>query len=202
MLALPSRVTTAPSPTVWSGPAFAAGASFAPAVTVTVTVSVSDLSPSLTVRVKVSDAFAASWDGAVKVGFAVVAPVRITSGVPSVWDQEYVRVSPESRSLLPLPSRVTLAPSATVWSAPALAAGWLLFLTVIVTSSAVDSLLLASVTLRVNVMGVSPLTSGAVKVGLTVVAPVRVTVGVTGGVRSGGCCGSMGMGAWTFWAQA
>ena len=56
-------------------------------MTVTVTVSVSDLSPSLTVRVKVSDAFAASWDGAVKVGLAVVAPVRVTSGVPAVWDQ-------------------------------------------------------------------------------------------------------------------
>ena len=208
MLALPSRVTEAPSPTVWSGPALAVGASFAPAVTVMVTVSVCDLSPSLTVRVKVSDAFAASWDGAVKVGLAAVAPVRVTSGVPPVWDQEYVRVSPESRSLLALPSRVTAAPSDTVWSGPALAAGGWLFFTVIVTSS-VEVLSAPSVTVRTKVMGVSSVISGAVKVGRAVSAPVRVTTGsilVTGGSEgggwlSGGLVGNVGS-VVSFWVQA
>ena len=208
-LALPSRVTAAPSATRWSAPAFADGASFAPAVTVTVTVSESDLSPSLRVSVKVSAAFAASCEGAVKVAVGVLAPASFTVGEPAVWVQAYVTVSPRSRSLLPLPSRVTAALSATVWSGPALAAGGWLFFTVIVTSS-VEVLSAPSVTVRTKVMGVSSVISGAVKVGLAVSAPVRVTTGsilVIGGSGGGGgwpAGGGLGGGgnAVSFWVQA
>ena len=99
-----------------------------------------------------------------------------------------------------LPSSATVAPSDTVRSAPALATGATLSVTVIVTSSAVEALPLASVTVSVKVRSVSTETSGAVNVGRTVVAPVRVTLGTMGGgFRPGDWRGTNG---WSFWAQA
>ena len=72
-----------PSFTVWSLPAVAVGASLAPAVTVIVTVSVwVALSSSVTVSSKTRLASAASCEGAVKLAFWVVAPDRVTDGVP------------------------------------------------------------------------------------------------------------------------
>ena len=89
--------------------------------TVMVTVSRAVNSPSPTVRSNVSDA---AVFGAVKVGLATVELERLTDG-PAVWVHWWVRVSPLG-SRLPDPSKVTLDPSATVWSGPAAATGgWL-----------------------------------------------------------------------------
>ena len=81
-----------------------------------------------------------------------------------------------SGSLLPEPSRVTLAPGFTVWSGPASASGVRLGTTVIVTVSV--ALSVPALTVRVNTRAVDVVTVGAVNVGLAVVAPVSVTVGV------------------------
>ena len=59
--------------------------------------------------------------GAVNVGVAELVEDRVTE-VPLSWDQAYVRESPSS-SLDPEASSVTVAPSAGVWSEPALAEG-------------------------------------------------------------------------------
>ena len=79
---------------VRSGPASAVGALlFAAIGTVIVTVSLPASPPgSVTVRVKVREASLSRPEGAVKVGFAVFAAVRVTSGEPPVWDQAYVSV--------------------------------------------------------------------------------------------------------------
>ena len=59
--------------------------------------------------------------GAVKVGLAVSPPVRLAAG-PLSWLHCQVAMVP-SPSLEPEPSRVTVCPPDTVWSAPALAVG-------------------------------------------------------------------------------
>ena len=180
LLALPSRVAVAPSPTRWSVPASAVGASLAPAVTVTVTVSAAEvLPPAVTVRLKVRVASAASCAGAVKVGLAAVALLRVTAGVP-FWVQAQASVSP-SGSLLALPSRVAVAPSATVWSAPALAVGARLFVAVTTVTVTVSVAVIppGSVTVRVKVSAASlDRVDGAVKVGLAATVLLSVTVGV------------------------
>ena len=84
-LSEPSRVTLAPAVTDWSAPAFAVGARLG--VTVIVIVSVALAVPSLTVRVK-TKAVLVLTAGAVNVGEAVVAPVRVTAGVPLVCAHE------------------------------------------------------------------------------------------------------------------
>ena len=81
-----------------------------------------------------------------------------------------------SGSVLPEPFRVTPVPELTVWSAPASASGARLAVTVIVTVSV--SLAVPSLTVRVNTRLVDAVTVGAVNVGLDVVAPVSVTVGL------------------------
>ena len=57
----------------------------------------------------------------------------------------YVRVVP-SGSLEPDPSRVTVAPSATVWSVPALAVGASLSADTVIVTESVTALLTPSVT--------------------------------------------------------
>src|SRR5512146_354742 len=56
--------------------------------------------------------------GAVNEGLAVFAPLS-TTGVPLVWVQ--ANVSGRPAASVPLPWRVTIAPEATVWFAPAFA---------------------------------------------------------------------------------
>ena len=111
------------------------------------------------------------------VGLSAVALVRVTVGVPLVWLHEYEIVSPSSGSELSDPSRVTLAPDATVWSGPAFAVGaWLVAaLTVMVTVSV--ALTVPSLTVRVKTSEVCVETVGAVKVAVALVASVRVTLG-------------------------
>ena len=85
-----------------------------------------------------------------------------------------------SGSLLALPSSVTFAPSDTVWSEPASAVGASLApaVTVIVTVSAVEAEPLSSVTVSENTREASDASCvGAVKVGLSAVVELRVTVG-------------------------
>ena len=160
LLALPSSVTVAPCGTRRSGPAFAVGAGLSSTVTVTVSAAEARPPGSVTVRLKVRSVSAVTL-GAVKVGHAVAAPVRFTVGEPPVWVQAYVSVW-FSGSLLPLPSRLTAAPSRTVRSSPASAVGAVLACTVTVTVSAVD-VLPPAVTVRLNVSVAAE--DGAVKLG-------------------------------------
>jgi hypothetical protein len=84
-------------------------------VTVTVTLSAVEGSiPSLTTRSKVSTRSAAPTArlGAVKLGLALVSPVRVTA-VPLVWVQAKLRVCPASFASELLPSSVTVAAAAT-----------------------------------------------------------------------------------------
>ena len=75
-----------PASTVWSAPAFTVRPSSS-AWTVTATESVALAPPAVTVSVNVRTAFAFS-SGAVKLGVAVVEPVRLTFGLPPVWLHE------------------------------------------------------------------------------------------------------------------
>ena len=77
--------------------------------------------------------------------------------------------------MLALPSRVAVAPSATRWSGPALAVGAALSATVTVTVSLAVSPP-GSVTVRLKVRVALPVTVGAAKVGLAVLALLSVTV--------------------------
>src|SRR5690349_6045291 len=112
--------------------------------------------------------------GAVKVGFAVAAPASVTA-VPDACDQAKVSGSAE---LLALPSSVTSAPEATVWSGPALATGsGLSGLTVMVTVEGAE-LRFASVTTSAKTRAPAGCPAGmvgAVKLGFTVFAPSSVT---------------------------
>ena len=65
--------------------------------------------------------------------------------VPDVWVHVYVKDVP-SGSLEPDPSRVTVAPSATVWSDPALAVGASLSAVTVMVTESVTALLTPSVT--------------------------------------------------------
>ena len=121
VLPLPSRVTEAPSPTERSFPAFAVGGALY-ARTVTVTVSLADRPPeSVTVNRNVRTASVVTC-GVVKVGVAVLAPLRVTLGDPPVCVHAKVS-APPSGSVLPPPSSVTDPPSSTVRWVPALASG-------------------------------------------------------------------------------
>ena len=172
---LPSRVTVTPSFTVWVLPASAVGGRLAATLStmmVTVSVSVPPF-PSDTVRVNVTVSPDASTSGAVNVG---AGPVRVIVGVLSL-SHEYDRES-LSGSVEPLPSRVTVTPSFTVWVLPASAVGGRLAATLstMMVTVSVSVPPFPSDTVRVNVT-VSPdaSTSGAVNVGA---GPVRVIVGV------------------------
>ena len=62
--------------------------------------------------------------GAVKVAFAVPAPLSATDG-PEVCAHAYVEITP-SESEEPMPESSTSSPAVAVWSAPAFATGgWL-----------------------------------------------------------------------------
>src|SRR5688572_18990417 len=91
MLSVPSSVTCVPSLRVWSGPALAIGP-WLTFSTVTCTVSADDSAPSLTVSSNVSVAPDGATNGAVKLGCAVFAPLRLTAG-PSVCTQLNVTAS-------------------------------------------------------------------------------------------------------------
>ena len=81
--------------------------------TVMVTVSVSVSVPvSVTVSVNVMSVFS-STSGAVNLGISVSEPVSVTAG-PPVCSHRYVRESPSSGSLEPVPSSVTVSPGITV----------------------------------------------------------------------------------------
>ena len=151
---------------------------------VTSTVSVSLSVPNVTVRLNVSvTSSPAVTSGAVKLGVAVAAPVSVTVGLPPVWLHEYSSGQPTA-GLEPLPSKLTASPSYTVWSGPASAtnkgetvpADTVTF-TVSVSLSG-NSVPAPNVTVRLNVSVTSAVTSGAVKLGVSVAAPVRLTVGV------------------------
>ena len=79
--------------------------------------------------------------------------------------------APFSGSLLSLPSSVTVAPFATLWSGTAAVGGR--FFTVTVT---VSSCVSAAASVAVNPNVSVPCVSGAVKVGAAVEAPARETV--------------------------
>ena len=161
-LPVPLRVTTLLVGTVCVFPASAVGS----LDTVTVTVSVEDRPPAVTVRVKTKSSDVA---GAVNVGVAVSAPVRVTS-VPESCVQEYV-----SERLLesdePEPSRDTVVLRATFLSAPASAVG--AADTVMVTVSVSE--FGPSDTVNVNTM--VPAEDGAVNVGFATVALDKDTAG-------------------------
>src|SRR5262249_10834787 len=115
LLPVPLSATVAPSLTFWLPPAFADGPWF---VTLTCVMDVAvALSPSVTVSENVS---VPAVFGAVKLGVAVSAPVKLTD-VPPVCVHAYV--SAPSASKLAEPLSATLAPSRTVWLPPALATG-------------------------------------------------------------------------------
>src|SRR5262249_2118300 len=109
--------------------------------------------------------------GAVKVGFAVLEPLRVTAG-PPVCSQAYCSASPFG-SQLSEPSRVTVAEEETCCSAPATAAG--------VGSEpgtlpfTVSALLLPGLSLTVREKASPVACEGVVKLGVAVLARVRVT---------------------------
>src|SRR5690242_11183798 len=183
LLALPSRVTSAPDATVWSGPALATGSGLS-GFTVMVTVEGAELrfaSVTISAKTRAPAGCPAGMDGAVKLGLAVLAPKSVT-GRPESWLQAKEMGRPAG-SLLPLPSSVTCAPDSTVWLGPALAMGACggagCGATVMVTLSAAE-LAFASLTTSVKVRlaaGRPGAMLGAVKVGFAVVAPARVTAG-------------------------
>src|SRR5512140_1124166 len=179
VLPLPSSVTKAPEGTAWSRPAFATGGGGGAGLTVMVTLAGAELPfASLTTSEKTSVTGAAlkGTVGAVKVGLAVAAPESVT-GTPDDCDHANVRGSAE---LLALPSSVTSAPEATVWSGPALATGsGGSGFTVMVTVDGAE-LRFASVTTRAKTRtpaGCPAGMVGAVKLGFTVLAPSSVTRG-------------------------
>ena len=122
---VPFRDTVSPSVTFRLAPASTEGGLLATSFTVMVTVSVSVREPeSVTVRVimisRVSPTLGASNDGV-----AVVAPVSDMAG-PLVCSHRYDREVPSSVSRELAPLSDTVAPSVTVWLAPASAVGGLL----------------------------------------------------------------------------
>ena len=98
------------------------GASLTPASTVMVTSSGAESAPeaSVTTRRKTSAASALNCAGARKPGAADAASLKDTAA-PLTWLQAKLNASPSGS--VPEPSRDTASPSATVWSAPASAAG-------------------------------------------------------------------------------
>ncbi len=111
-VAVPARVTVAPSRTVWSVPASMDGGSLFSMVTITLSATV--LGPSVTVSVNVtfvSDVTAGALKVAVRAAESDSVMARSESCV-----QPYVRELPSS---VAVPARVTVAPSRTVWSVPA-----------------------------------------------------------------------------------
>src|SRR5205823_11096201 len=114
-------------------------------------------------------------------GRAVSAPESVT-GAPAVWLQAKV-TGPPLGSTLPLPSRVTVAPDATAWSAPAFATGagftGRAGLTVTFTVDGAEApLALLTTSEKVSAAGCCPdRTAGAVKPGLIAVALERDTAG-------------------------
>ena len=96
-----------------------------------------------------------------------------------LWLHEYVRVSSRSASMA-VPSRFTVEPSATVWSSPALTAGGLLALSVMVTSTVSETDAVPSETDRVNSTAVSSGTLGAANDGIEYRAAVGERYGEGG----------------------
>ena len=89
-------------------------------MTVTVVEAEEDPAPFVTVSVKFNTVVAATR-GAVKLGVAVLAPVRATCGTSvAAWTQEKVKGAVPVEAL---PLSDTAAPEATVCAAPALATG-------------------------------------------------------------------------------
>ena len=107
---LPDRLTSSPSFTVWSVPAFADQFRLA-ASTITCIVSVVPSEPPLTRSENSSVTSVVRPEGAVKLGVAVVVPLSVTVGSP-VWIQRKVTGSPSGS--WPLPDRFTVSPSLTV----------------------------------------------------------------------------------------
>src|SRR5690349_1984225 len=177
VLPLPSSVTKAPEGTAWSGPAFATGGGGGAGLTVMVTLEGADVPlASLTTSEKTSaeGGEPKGTIGAVKVGFAVAAPESVTA-VPDACDQAKVSGRAE---VLALPSSVTSAPEATVWSGPALATGsGLSGFTVMVTVEGAE-LRFASVTTSAKTRapaGGRAGMAGTAKLGFAVFAPRSVT---------------------------
>ena len=117
--------------------------------------------PSLTVSVRVRVVLASTC-GAVNVVDSAVRLVRAMSRVAGSWDQPYVRAPPSSSEAVP--DRVTVWPSATVWSAPASTEGGALRWTMVISTRSEAVALCWSVAVRARVRVVLAGTSGAVKV--------------------------------------
>ena len=163
------RLTGSPSDTVRSPPTSTVGrllvAGWMTALSVMVTCRVSETStvPSLTVRVTVTvTVVLAATSGAANVVDSAVEFANVIARAPS-WVHEYVRASPGSSSEA-VPERVTVAPSATSWSGPALTVGGLLDESVMVTCRVSETSTVPSSAVRVTVMVVLAATSGAANV--------------------------------------
>ena len=98
--------------------------------------------------------------GAVNDGVAVAGPVSVTAG-PLVCAHEYDREVSSGSPSEAVPLSVTVAPSVTVWLAPALAVGGELVLSRMVTSTVSVDEAVSSETVSVNRTGVSAATLGA-----------------------------------------
>ncbi len=115
--------------------------------------------------------------GAVNVGLAAVGDDSVTA-VPETCVHEYDSASP-SASVLALASSVTPAPACTPWSGPAFAVG-AVFVALIVTVS--TSVKVPSLTSTLNESTLAP--DGTGNVGVAVVDPVNVTIGVVVGLAT------------------
>ena len=127
------------------------------------------LEVSVTTRANLRTALSASPSGAVKTGEIVSAPLKATLGPPDcVQAQASGR---PSGSMLREPSRVTVSPSPTVWSGPALAVGGSLTSTTIrVKVAEADKEPSVAVTRMVSVAGVSASRGSPLKMRASVLA--------------------------------
>ena len=153
-----------------------------PSTTRTSTVSVAVSVPSLTVSSKVSVSVTpVATSGDVNSGWPAALSFSVTVA-PPVCCQEYVIVSAGSGSLDAVPSRTIRLTSATSWSGPAFATGGLfapmpMSLTVMLTVAELLSVPSFTVSWKVRTSDTTePSTSGAVKLGVAVSAPVKVTL--------------------------
>ena len=178
-VAPPPIATVAPESTICGGPTVTTGA---PIVELTVTVVIEDVdnAPLSTVSVKPSTtgALPTAGDGAMNAGLAAFALVKETAG-PEVCVHAKVSGRAGVFRSTPTPVRVTAAPEATVFAAPASAVGGLgagFTVTVVIADALADPL--SAVSEKLNVTGAASAPSaGAVNDGVSVEAPVSATEG-------------------------
>jgi hypothetical protein len=181
--AMPFSCAVAPDATVNGAPAFARGARIT-GVTVTVTAAVAlrlaGVAVLVTVRLNMRLVIAATG-GAVKVGVAVLVPVRVTTGSPGLTVCTQLKVSGRGGvfgSVEAVPASCTVDLAAALAGPAAFAMGGRKGTTVTVTVAvALFAGAAVLVTVRTKVRLVAAATAGAVKVGEAVAGPERVTAG-------------------------